>query len=61
MGLEIDAGLEVLWNPFFSKLGCPEDPNMEVFGCQGGDYERTMPATREELRTPIFLIYLKEF
>ena len=28
---------------------------MEVFGCQGGDYERTMSATREELRTPIFL------
>ena len=31
---------------------------MEVFGCQGGDYEWTMSATREKLRTPIFLIIM---
>ena len=30
---------------------------MEVVGCQGGDYERTMSATREELRNLIFPKY----
>ena len=44
---------------FFGKFGWLEDSNMEVFGCQGGDYERTMSATREELKTPIFLVYFQ--
>ena len=43
------ADLDLRWNRFFRKFGWLEDPNMKVFECQGGDYERTMSAIREKL------------
>ena len=59
--LVTDTGLDLLRNRFFWKFGWLEDPNMEVFGYQDGDYERTMSATREELKTLIFLVYFQSF
>ena len=50
----MNADLDLLWNRFFLKFGELEDPNMKVFGCQGGDYERIMSSTRKKLKNPYF-------
>ena len=42
-----------------SRFGWLEAPNMKIFACQGGDYERAMSATHEKLKTLIFPIYLQ--
>ena len=55
--LKIDVGLDLPWNRIFSKFGWFEEPNMGVFGRQGGQDLRTMLIIGQELiKTSIFLI-----